>query len=165
MPGITPAYATIISACAGICLKHHEHAALVELKLDGSLRESLLMKWCEATAEDQGCYGTAKDSDVIRYGAECVAVRVIAHMLGLQVIRKGAKGTGFDFWLGDPLGEYVGYQGMVRLEVSGILEDHEVEYRKRLREKLAKMAPTDPMPGYAAIVMFGTPRVNVTARV
>ena len=54
---------------------------------------------------------------------------------------------------------------MVRLEVSGILEDHEVEYRKRLREKLAQMAPTDPMPGYAAIVMLGTPRVSVTARV
>ena len=111
------------------------------------------------------CYGTANDSDVIRYGAECVAVRVAAHMLGLEVIRKASKGAGFDFWLGDPLAKHLGFEGLVRLEVSGILEDNKGEYRRRLREKLAQMAPTDPIPGYAAIVMFGTPRVNVTAKV
>lgn len=126
--------------------------------------QSVTVEWLAPNALDIACYGAATDSDVIRYGAECVAIRVLAVLLGLQVIRKAAKGTGVDFWLGDPNARYSGYEGLVRLEVSGILEDNEGEYRRRLREKLAQMAPTDPLPGYAAIVMFGTPKANVTER-
>ena len=164
MPGITVAYADVVSACAGICLSHHGHGNPVELRLDGDMPQAITLGWSQAAADDIACYGTATDSDVIRYGAECAAVRVVAVLLGLQVIKKAAKGTGVDFWLGDPDVQYSGYEGLVRLEVSGILEDNEGEYRRRLREKLAQMAPTDPLPGYAAIVMFGTPKANVTER-
>ena len=125
---------------------------------------TITLGWLAPNADDITCYGTATDSDVIRYGAECVAVRLIAALLGLQVIKKAAKGTGVDFWLGDPNAQSSGYEGLVRLEVSGILGDNEGEYKRRLREKLAQMTPTDPLPGYAAIVMFGTPKMNLTER-
>ena len=50
---------------------------------------------------------------------------MVAALLGLQVIKKAAKGTGVDFWLGDASAQYSGYECLVRLEVSGILEDNE----------------------------------------
>ena len=164
MPGITIAYADVVSSCAGICLTHHGHRNPAELRLDGDMPQAITLVWLQPSADDISCYGAATDSDVIRYGAECLAVRVVAALLGLQVIKKAAKGTGVDFWLGDASAQYSGYEGLVRLEVSGILEDNEGEYKRRLREKLAQMAPTDPLPGYAAIVMFGTPKANVTKR-
>ena len=164
MPGITIAYADVVSSCAGICLTHHGHRNPAELRLDGDMPQAITLVWLQPSADDISCYGAATDSDVIRYGAECLAVRVVSALLGLQVIKKAAKGTGVDFWLGDASAQYSGYEGLVRLEVSGILEDNEGEYKRRLREKLAQMAPTDPLPGYAAIVMFGTPKANVTKR-
>ncbi len=164
MSGSTREYASVISACAGICLKHHAHLTPVELKVDGDSTQTLEMNWREATAKELRTYGTAEDSEVIRFGAECVAVRLAARLPGLEVIIKASKGTGCDFWLDDPSAKYEGYEGLVRLEVSGILEDNEGVYRRRLRDKLAQMAPTDPIPGFAAIVMLGTPRANLTER-
>ncbi len=164
MPGITRDYANVISACAGICLTHHGHPTPVELKIDGDTEQVISLSWREATATEMACYGVAQDSDVIRWGAECVAVRLAARLLGLEVIKKAQKGTGIDFWLGDAKLRHFGMQDLIRLEVSGILEDNESEYRRRLREKLAQMAPTDPEPGFAVVVMFGTPRANLTER-
>jgi hypothetical protein len=165
MPGITPDYASVISACAGICLKHHDHETFVTLKLEGSRQANVAMTWREPVAAEIACYGQASDPDVIRWAAECVAIRVIAHVLGLHVVEKSWRGTGFDFWLVHSHVSQWTWSDLVRLEVSGILEDNEVELRRRLREKLAQMAPTDPIMGYAAIVMFGALKVNVTERV
>ena len=66
---------------------------------------AITLGWSQPVDIDFACYGAATHGDVIRYGAECVAVRLIA---ALQVIKKAAKGTGLDFWLGDPNAQYSG---------------------------------------------------------
>jgi hypothetical protein len=102
MPGIPRAYAEVISVCAGICLKHHDHVNPVELWLDGDFAGSVSVEWLEPAAGEVAGGGPANGTDVIRYGAECLAIRAVERLLGLAVIMKAPKRTGIDFWLGDP---------------------------------------------------------------
>lgn len=165
LPGVEEKYARVITTCAAVCLDHHAHPQAVLLQLEGSIEGGFRLRWRSSTNNERAWYLMDKrDRDTIRWGAECVAISVVTKWLGLVVKDRGPQGTGVDFFLGEPTKEYHGYQGMIRLEVSGILSDNQGRYRQRLAEKLQQMRPSaDLGSGYAAIVMFGTPKANVTA--
>ena len=142
------------------------------MQLDGEFTQSIGLTWPASTREHKDTFGEATSTAVIDMGAECIAIRVAMHCFGktkLKIAASGTgvtgSGTGVDYYLGDSSSD-LAFQGLVRLEISGILQNEQRRFRPRLREKLAQMARSDSMgPGYAAIVMFGPPSTNLTKRI
>lgn len=172
IPGIHEPYLACTRACAAICLDHHNHPQPAPLQIGGEFSRNIGLTWPASTQVHKDTYGEATSTAVIDMGAECIAIRVTMHCLGktkLKIAASGTgvtgSGTGVDYYLGDASsGE--AFQGLVRIEISGILQNEQRRFRPRLRKKLAWMARSDSMgPGYAAIVMFGPPSTNLTKRI
>ena len=159
-------YLACIRACAAICLGHHKHPQQVPMEVEGEFPRSMRLAWTASTQEQQDTMGEATAVPVIEMGAECIALKVAMHCLNLDRLKVASKGSGIDFYLGSSSQPGPAFQGLVRLEISGILETDRPRYGSRIRKKLRQMAPSDSQgPGYAAVVMFGPPATSMTKRI
>lgn len=160
--GVPPEYARVITECASLCLDFHSHPQRVRLSVEGTGTPHYSIRW-KTSRGSRRFYGDEGHNDTIRWGAECIAIHVMTRWLGLKVVATGRKGTGADFFLGLNTSDGVGFDGLVRLEVSGILDDNEGEYRERIRIKLRQLQRGGATGrAFAAVVMFGNPKTNVS---
>jgi len=57
------------------------------------------------------------------------------------------------------------FEGVSRLEVSGILTGTQTQIDARVKQKKEQMSPTDQVaPGFVAVVEFGTPIARVESK-
>jgi hypothetical protein len=61
--------------------------------------------------------------EAVEHASYGVAALLLEKLTNLRVLARSAKGTGFDYWVGDPSRAQFLFQGRQRLEVSGILRD------------------------------------------
>ena len=103
------------------------------------------------------------NQEATEFGACAIAALVLRDLMGLTVLRRSKKGTGFDYWLApetNPL-----FRNASRLEVSGIRRGGEREIRARIRAKERQIAHSaTSLPVYIAVVEFGAPLVRVVIR-
>ena len=94
----------------------------VLLSVDGMSKETFELSWAQlhAAHRDYLCRPSGGNWG----GGPAVWLYSWFVSLGLTTIERSAKGGGFDWWIGtsDPTG--LPFQGMVGLEVSGILRGH-----------------------------------------
>jgi len=159
MAGLTPTKGRELAEAAGVCLAHQRHQTPVELKLGGRRKGACALAFEPPT--DQARRTHADLQEATESGACAVAIVVVRAQTGLDVIERSRKGTGFDYWLGKEPGVFE-----ARLEVSGILSGSTKQVSHRVSEKLGQMAVSDVggLPGYAAVVEFGAPRLHVERR-
>lgn len=157
---VTPAFATILGEAAAVCLEENHHASGVLLSVDGMSQETFALSWERLQAAHKTTYADLQEAT--EWGACGVALLVIRQLTGMTTIQRSVKGTGFDWWIGTPNGEALPFQGMSRLEVSGILRGQAGSVESRLKQKIRQTDPSDSLgPAVIAIVEFGQPRAQV----
>lgn len=157
-PGITPEWGAFMAQAATVCLRERGHRSGVALCVDGAAVFAFVLRFPRWNHQMRRAFGD--EQEATEYGACGIAILAVKAMTGYTVVRRSWKGTGFDYWLGhdgDPL-----FQAKARLEVSGIRNGSDHDVSARTAQKLAQLDSTAiRLPGYVAVVEFGTPRARV----
>jgi hypothetical protein len=142
--------------CAAVCLETQRHNSGVSLTVDGDYTGNFSLTWDQLTEQH---FRTCADiQEATEYGACGVAVLVIRETTGKTILERSAKGTGFDFWVGEEEDAELPFQGMTRLEISGILSGDISRVKSRTGIKKAQVTPSDgQFPALIAVVEFGHP--------
>jgi hypothetical protein len=162
MPAITPAHGQMLAEAAAVCLELKTHQPGVGFARAGLMTEDLHLLWEAATEQARLCY--ADKPDATEWGAAAIAILFVREITGKVVVERSAKGTGFDYWLGDGDSDLI-FQGLSRLEVSGILVGTQAQIAARIAQKKKQMDPSDDHgPGLVAVIEFGTPVAHVESK-
>lgn len=91
---------------------------------------------------------------------------MLVEEFGLEVVQRSRKGTGFDYWLGARNEEPNLFQGLTRLEVSGIRAGDEAKITKRTQIKIDQTKKSDglALPAVVAIIEFSNPLARILER-
>lgn len=94
-----------------------------------------------------------------------MAMLVVEKLTGLMVVKQSQKRTGFDYWLSNKQ-KNVGFQGMARLEVSGILRGSKGQINQRIKEKMEQTKKSDnlSLPAYVVVVEFSQLLIHIKIR-
>lgn len=166
MGALTPAVGAFYAEAAAACLANQNHPSPVELELhvpQSQLTARVMLTWQDFDGRMRDAW---RDLDeAVEYGACGVAVLVVRELKGLLVASRSAKGTGFDFWLGNgSSGESGGLllQNKFRLEVSGIRKGSKPLISKRIKQKLKQTEQSAGcFPAIVVIIEFRKPQSHV----
>ena len=137
---------------ASVCLDYFGFRSGVILSVFGDFQGEFELIWPPTS---QQIRDTRNDMDyTVENGAYCLAIHIVERFTGLKVVKQSQKRTGFDYWLGEKLGN--GMQNLARLEVSGILRGKPSKIKHRLQEKIEQTKKSDnlSLPAYVVIVEF-----------
>jgi hypothetical protein len=120
----------------------------------------LQLTWEQLTEQHYRTYADIQEAT--EQGAYGVAILVVREAAGKTVLERAAKGGGFDFWIGDEEDSELPFQGLARLEVSGILEGDDSKIQARTKQKQSQVARSDGRtPALIAIVEFSRPLASL----
>jgi hypothetical protein len=163
MPALTMAAGQSLAEAAAVCLEFKGHAAGVCFSKKGLMTEDFHLLWSPATEQAKRTYADMQVATEL--GACAIALLFVKEQLGKVVIERSAKGTGFDYWIGEEAEDGLPFQGMARLEVSGILDGTQAQIQGRIAQKKKQMDPADASaPGFVAVVEFGTPIAHLESK-
>lgn len=163
MPGLTAASGQVLAEAAAVCLEDRQHPSGVRLPRTGLMLEDLHVEWPPVDELNRRCYADMQEAT--ERGACGVAILVVKESTGMVVVERSKKGTGFDYWLGKADHDGLPFEGVSRLEVSGILTGTQTQIDSRIKQKKDQMRPTDHLaPGFIAVVEFGTPIACVESK-
>jgi hypothetical protein len=162
MPGLTATAGRFLAEAAAVCLERCGHGERFDLPAVGWRHQTYLA--CRPSVDGQMTRTYGDLQEATEHGACAVAILVTKELTGFEVIERSAKGTGFDYWVGED--EQLPFQSKTRLEVSGILRGTLGDIEQRVREKCHQTERSDGM-GLAALVFvveFSQPIVKVIKR-
>ena len=132
------------------------------MSISGSYNLNSDVDWRRPTDQAKRCWND--DQVTTEQGAYGIAVLLVENC-GLEVIARSKKKTGFDYWLGDPSSKNSLFQGLSRLEVSGIRSGDKSTVDTRVKQKLKQTEVSDGMlPAVIVVVEFGTPTARLEER-
>ncbi len=156
-PGLTIfAAGSLYEACL-VSLSRKGHSSGCQLELTGDAPDTLKVIWDEEVdAQMERTY--ADQQDATEDGAVCVAVLLALKLTPFTVIERSAKGTGIDYWLGQP-GDPL-FQKKARLEISGTFDGDEKELEKRYGQKATQATRSSGtgLPAYVSVTAFRFPK-------
>lgn len=153
--GLLDSLAGYMGACAAVCLAR-EHRPGVQMTVEGYAGTKFLLLWESLTEKH---YRTCADlQEATEYGAYGIAILVVRETTGKTVVERSAKGPGFDFWIGDEQDAELPFQGLARLEVSGILCGDPAEINARVTTKKRQVKHSD---AFIAVVEFSRPTTRL----
>jgi hypothetical protein len=160
MQGLTPALGSAYAEASAVCLEHNGHTQGVTLDVIGTHPASYTLSWAPVSLQMAKSHNDLQEAT--ERGATCVAIHLARSLLGLSVVERSRKGTGFDFWLGT-LANNALFQNTRRLEVSGILNGDNSEVRARVNEKRKQVSKSNGTPSCVIVVEFSRPISHITA--
>ncbi len=162
VPAISEAVGAMLAQAGGVCLEAEGHSPNANLTVTGKIADTFLLTWPSIPSEALRSW--QDEQHTTEHGACAVAVLLADQELGYRVIRTSARGTGFDYWMGDADTEL--FQDKARLEVSGIRRGTASQIRQRVRQKLKQTKRSDAtgLPIYVVVVEFGQPEAQVKER-
>jgi hypothetical protein len=158
-PSLSPGRCEFMAECAVAVLNRRRHSPGVKLLLDGDCEDQFELRW---EADDENLVASFADTqEATEHAAYAIAILVMSKIVPNCVVERAAKGLGFDFWVGEGQHE-LPFQGLARLEVSGILRGSNSEINRRVNVKRNQMQVSDGLgKGYVAVIEFGTPVARV----
>jgi hypothetical protein len=145
---------------AAICFEENNFTGKTALKIEGEQSSQFNLNWKVVSQQVKDMHNDLVDKT--EYGAYCIAFLIVHHLTDYKVIRRSKRKTGFDYWLGDKESEYP-FEDTARLEVSGILKGANADIKRRLKEKIAQITPSneDGLPAYIVVTEFSKPISNI----
>lgn len=160
-PGLSAIQGAALAEAAAVCLEHVKHDPGVTLQVHGLARREYRVQWDRVSEQSRRTWADLQEAT--EYGASAIAALLAADMLGLCILSRSKKRTGFDYWLGPRTGVSALFQETSRLEVSGILDGSPTDVRTRTREKLVQIGRVpSPLVGHVVVVEFGAPVSEVS---
>jgi len=161
-PGLSASRAGFMGECAAACLEINNHASGVRLAVEGCSTSEFALEWRALTKQQTASCGDLQEAT--EHGAYGVAILVVKELTGKNIVERSAKGTGFDWWMGERESD-LPFQNCTRLEVSGILEGGPSEIASRMKIKRKQVSPTDGLgTAHIAVIEFGRPVVRVESK-
>jgi hypothetical protein len=146
---------------AAVCLHSEGKQPGVELSVTGSLTETIDLNWESLEECDINSYSDYQEST--EWGAEAIAFIVVNELTNYDVVKRSAKGTGFDYMLANRDSElFQGYQA--KLEVSGIKKlKSKSDIKERVRQKIQQASRKyKDLPVFVVVTAFSTPEAEVS---
>jgi hypothetical protein len=167
MPGLSPAKGQSLAEAAAVCLESNDHESGADLNITGDQPATGTLHWQEVTQQHRDTYADMQEAT--EDGAAGVAILTANLTLGLSVMQRSVKGTGFDYWMGtatqDGENDELPFQNLTRLEVSGILQGNADRIARRVASKMEQVEPTDEIaPALIVVVEFGSPAIHMEAK-
>jgi hypothetical protein len=163
-PRLTAERGAGFAQAAAMCLETNKHHPGVTMPVDGVANEDYSVSWI---ATDETVQSTWADlQEATEHGAYGVALLLVERLLGLTVVERSFKHTGFDYWIAPLAVTGFLFQNRTKLEISGISEG-ESTIVSRVRLKLAQVAKFDPggtVPAYVAVIDFRQPAARLVKR-
>jgi len=133
------------------------------MPLDGDSSDAFCLTWDQLSEKHH--LTCADIQEATEFGAYGVAILLVRETKGKSVVQRAAKGPGFDFWVGDEEDQELPFQGLTRLEVSGILKGDDTSIRARVNQKKKQVIPSDGgSPAIIAVVDFGIPLTRIESK-
>lgn len=160
IPGISRAKGNELAEAGAVCLESQGHTRGARLTVRNGANNSYRLDWPPVT--DQARRTWNDEEEATEDGAVGIAVLLASREIGYTVVSRSRKGTGFDYLLGEELGEGV-LDSKARMEVSGIRNGNDSQVRARVQEKLRQMNRSNALglPAYAIVVEFGRPLAEI----
>ena len=147
-----------MAEAASVCLDDCRHGSPVRLSVDGDETPVYDLKWFSVDGQVRRTW--ADDQVTTEYGACGIAILVVSRIRGLTVLERSRKGTGFDYWMGEP--NEMPFVAKTRLEVSGIRRGDIHSITARVNQKIRQMSVSaGRLPGIVVVVEFSTPLVRM----
>ena len=133
------------------------------MAISGQYDISAIVECMSPSDQAKRCWDTY-DQYATEHGAYCVAC-LIVEQCRLEVVEAIKKKTGFDFWLGRKDDQGSLFQGLSRLEVSGIRNGNRTELESRVKQKINQTKVSDGvLPAIVVVVEFGRPIAKMVER-
>lgn len=164
--GITPEWCSFLYQAGIICLNRNGHETETKIGVNGDYKEEISITWGDKiTQEMQGSWND--QDEATEYGAMGMSLILTQKYTGYTHAERSAKGTGFDYWLGNKRNDiFTLFKGMCRLEISGIFNGDDAEIRRRTEVKIEQTKKTDHLgiPAIVSIIEFSRPKANFVKR-
>lgn len=157
MPGISPVLGAALAEATSVCLDSEDHQSPTEMSIGGATRLRAELTWHKPSSQAGRTWG---DPEVAtEHGAYGIASLVVSSLSPLTVVERSKKGTGFDYWLGDDASGPL-FQGMARMEVSGLRSGSDSAVKSRVRQKVRQVERSQGsgLPAVVVVVEFGSPQ-------
>jgi len=159
---ITAKWGGGLAQAAAVCLEEQGHASPKEIRISGDFECPGRLEWSVPTEQSRRCWND--DGYATEHGAYGIAALLVEHC-GLEVVQRSKKKTGFDFWLGSASDNAALFQGLTRLEVSGIRSSDDSTINMRVKQKLKQTNPSDgKLPAIVVVVEFGNPIAKIVEK-
>jgi hypothetical protein len=160
VPFMSDSWAAARCEAAAFCLEHNTHKAGISMNSHVPGNPTYLLYW--SLIIDKKIKNTFNDTQVAtEEGAEGMAALFVNELTPYQIIRRSAKTTGIDYYLGYKSDSKLIYQDSARLEVSGLLSGSDSEFKRRVKVKKEQTLASQGsgLPAYVAVTDFGKPRI------
>ena len=139
------------------------HRSPTAMAVSGDRKAAARLEWSQPTDQQRRCWND--DEEATEHGAYGVA-SLLVEQCGLEVVERSKKKTGFDFWLGTKGGEVHLFQGLSRLEVSGMRDGTDAALQSRTKSKTRQTEASDNtrLPAIVVVVEFGSPKARMVKR-
>ncbi len=163
---LTPSVMNSFAEASVVCLDNQGHKSGVTFEVFGYINQNIILSWeTEVTPQIKDTWNDLQDAT--EDGASYLAILIIYHFTPYKVIKRSAKRTGFDYWLGEKEDEQYPFQNKARLEISGILQENKKNpINRRADVKLIQTKQSDNLnlPAYIVIVEFSKPQSQVVKK-
>lgn len=159
VPALSESWAEHRLEAALICLDHNNHTKGIEC-IHTSKDKKYSLHWkTEVSDTLKRTHGDIQDATEI--GAEGMAALFADELTPYRLVHRSHKGTGFDYWLGYETDGRLLFQRCARLEISGLINGSDAEFKRRISEKKkqTKRSESTNLPAYVSITDFGIPRI------
>jgi len=157
-PGLTPEEGESRGQAASVCMVNQGHNSPTPTRLSGDYSQICDLVWKTPNQQATRCWNDMQEAT--ERGAYGIAALIVQQLMGLWIVERSRKGTGFDFWLGPRGTDGLLFQDKTRLEVSGILNGDDADISYRLESKVRQMRRSTG-PGVAIVVEFGSPECRI----
>lgn len=159
--GLNPVICTYFMQACAECLDHHGHAEDISFSKTNDPEIGYNLKWSKNPEDVKR--GLKDTQEITEWGATAIALLIAEQESGYTIAERSAKGTGFDWWLGEDVDDLSIFQKKARLEISGILaENKNNTIEKRVREKIAqtKISINTGLKAHISVTDFKSPKTQ-----
>ena len=153
-PALTPSSGTVLAEAASVCLESQGHPLECILQVTGFLSADCRLMRLQVTNQMRACFGDPDEAT--EFGACGVAILLMREVIGMTVVERSWRGTGFDYWFGS--GDSWPFFRAARVEVSGVRSGTASDVARRVRRKVAQVMDSGvdgpDTPTYVVVIEF-----------
>lgn len=159
MPGLSAKKGASMAEAASVCLDENSHVPIKKYLVEGDYTEQFDLDWQKPDEQIKNTWNDLQEAT--EEGACCLAILVLKELTGDLVLKRSAKGTGVDYYVGNRKDAL--FQNTARLEVSGILKGDDLIIQKRIKQKMKQTQRTAStgLPAIIAVTDFSQPKTEI----
>lgn len=142
---------------AAVCLEENGHRGPICLKIIGKTPSEFSIDWTPVTRSVRDSHNDLQDAT--KDGAVGIAAICAGRLYGRMIVKQSRKKSGFDYYLA-PRGAFL-FQETMGYEISGILQNDDIEIGKRVRQKLRQVKNgNSTIDSHIFVVEFSQPKAK-----